>query len=354
MQRYRAVILIVVLGVAPTVVAFFVALSFLKKEAESSVAVAPAAAEVTPEPKPPERKAVLAAARRLPIGTLIREEDVTGIVLDAGAIRRNHIVFGPVGGEDPADGEDPVDGEDPAGGEDAGAVWADSLRGYAVRETVAAGEAIAWSSVVGPGQRGFLSAVLRPGTRAVTIQVGPSTRHAGLIDPGDRVDVILSAELDAAGRGRSVLARTIVEDVRVVAVDRRVGNGGELSPGDTAAEGGGEVKRTEIITATLEVSPAQGDRLVLGEHEGKLSLAVRSLAAAEPSSAGSAVGLRELLLSSAEAADSGAVKEAPPPPPEAAPEAAAERPLRTVRIFRGSGALEEVVFEQGGQGLERR
>ena len=66
------------------------------------------------------------------------------------------------------------------------------------------------------------------------------------------------------------------------------------------------------------------------------------------------MGLRELLLSSAEAADSGAVKEAPPPPPEAAPEAAAERPLRTVRIFRGSGALEEVVFEQGGQGLERR
>ena len=58
--------------------------------------------------------------------------------------------------------------------------------------------------------------------------------------------------------------------------------------------------RTEMITATLEVSPEQGDRLVLGEHEGKLSLAVRSLATAVPRPSIVAVDLQGLLLSAEE------------------------------------------------------
>ena len=126
----------------------------------------------------------------------------------------------------------------------------------------------------------------------MTIRVGPATSHAGLIDPGDRVDVILSAELAVDGGDRSVFARTIVEDVRVVAIDRQVGSGED-----------GEIVRTEMMTATLEASPAQGDRLVLGEHEGSLSLAVRSLAAvtvARNASEAEAVDLREMLLSSPE------------------------------------------------------
>ena len=111
--------------------------------------------------------------------------------------------------------------------------------------------------MVGPGQKGFLAAVLRPGTRAVMVRVGEATRQAGLIDPGDRVDVILSAELSIDGGERIVFARTIAEDVRVVAIDRRVDDVGR------------DAVREEISTATLEASPAQADRLVLGEHEGQ-------------------------------------------------------------------------------------
>ena len=108
------------------------------------------------------------------------------------------------------------------------------------------------------------------------------------------VHLAIGAVLLAAG-----FARTIVEDVRVVAIDRQVGSGAD-SPG-----GGedGEIVCTEIVTATLEASPAQGDRLVLGEHEGRLSLAVRSLAAvtvAQNASEAEAVDLREMLLSSPE------------------------------------------------------
>ena len=278
MQRYRVVILIVLFGILPAAVAFFVALSYLRGEAaspEAAVAL-PAASEEEAAPAPadpPETRRVLAAARSLPVGSLIGDEDLTALEIEVDSLRKGHI---PAGEEEPED----------------------VLRGYAVRVPIAPGEAVLRSAVVGPGQRGFLAAVLGSGARAVTIRVGPATSHAGLIDPGDRVDVILSAELETAGGSRSVLARTIVEDVRVVAVDRRVGNRDGLPGGDASGSGDGVgTQRTEMITATLEVSPEQGDRLVLGEHEGKLSLAVRSLSALVPRRSSAAVELQDLLLS---------------------------------------------------------
>ena len=277
MQRYRVVILIVLFGIVPVAIAFFVALSYLKGEAanpQAAVALPDATGEQAPPPvEPPETRKVLAAARALPFGSLIGDEDVAALEIDLAAVRKGHILAGD---------------EEPAA----------ALRGYAVRVPIASGEVVMRSAVVGPGQRGFLAAVLGPGARAVTIRVGPATSHAGLIDPGDRVDVILSAELETSSRDRSVLARTIVEDVRVVAVDRRVGNGAGAPDGDGSGSPDGAVAvRTEMITATLEVSPEQGDRLVLGEHEGKLSLAVRSLAAAVPRAVITAVDLQDLLLS---------------------------------------------------------
>ena len=286
MQRYRVVILIVLFGVMPVVISFFVALSYLKDEAAKPGAAAASSAqsEVAPPPPPPaEMRKVLAAARPFSIGTLIGDEDLSALEVELDAVRKGYILV---------DDEGPVN----------------PLRGYAVREPIESGKAVMRSAIVGPGQRGFLAAVLGRGKRAVTIRVGPATSHAGLVDPGDRVDVILSAEIQATDRNRNVLARTIVEDVRVVAVDRRTGGGGGPVRGaDDSPEEDREIERTEMITATLEVSPEQGDRLVLGEHEGKLSLAVRSLSAAPHRTANSAVELRDLLLSSKAADETDAV-----------------------------------------------
>ncbi len=336
MQRYRVVIMLVLFGVLPVVAAFFVALSFLgEQEVEPTQAeVKPVTEEAPPPPEPPQTRQVFAAARAMPAGTLIGEDDLIKLELDPDAVRKEHIIVPGEQGSHP-------------------------LRGHVVREALAEGAPLTRSAVVGPGQRGFLAAVLRPGARAVTIRVGPATSHAGLIDPGDRVDVILSAELAVDGGDRSVFARTIVEDVRVVAIDRQVGSGAD-SPG-----GGedGEIVRTEIMTATLEASPAQGDRLVLGEHEGSLSLAVRSLAAvtvAQNASEAEAVDLREMLLSSPEfTASEERLRRAQElndlsirtqiveskKQLRAAVESGATK-LDAVRIFRGSEPPEEVVFER--------
>lgn len=333
MQRYRAAILIVLFGVLPVAAAFGVALMYLENDPPPVAEAKPASEPPPAPPAPPETHDVLAAARALPVGTLLGEDDLSAITLEADAIRSAHVEIG-------------------KGGVEAAA---DALRGYALREALGPGEPLVRSDVVGPGQSGFLAAVLRPGMRAVTIQVGPATGHAGLIDPGDRVDVILTAELpdsdmDQVARATlgEVLARTILEDVRVVAVDRRT---------DSAAgspEGGEEVQRTKMITATLEVSPMQGDRLVLGGHEGKLSLAVRSLTDAAPPPSSVAVDLHELLLPSAAnppaapPAPAPAPEPEPPPPPAPSPtlvKAETEPAKAMVRIFRGSEPAEELLFD---------
>lgn len=329
MQRYRVVIMMVLFGVLPVVATFFLALSYLEEQESEPTAVAPVAQE-RPRPKPPDMKKVIAAARTLPVSTLLGNDDLTIVELDPADVPEESILMN----EDAAQGTTPG-----------------ALRGYAVREAIGEGVPLSWPSIVGPGQRGFLAAALRPGSRAVTIRVGDATSHAGLIDPGDHVDVILSAELAIAGGERNVFARTIADNVRVVAIDRRV-------------EGeDGEAERTEMTTATLEASPAQADRLVLGEHEGRLSLAVRSLAAS--TAAGTAtqaetVELREMLLSSPdfkasearlervrELSDLSSRKELVESRKQlrAAIEAGTRR-QDAVRISRGAAPAEEVVFER--------
>ena len=237
MQRYRVVIMLVLFGVVPVVAAFFVALSFLGQQEVEPPTVPAVEPVVEEEPPPPETRTVLAAARDLSVGTLIGGGDLSELELEVSTIESEYILV------------------------DNGSN-ARTYRGYAVRQAVSGGTPITPSALVGPGQKGFLAAVLRPGTRAVTLRVGPATSRAGLIDPGDRVDVILSAELKVDEQELKAFARTIVEDARVVAVDHRLN--------------GEEPEHAEVITATLEVFPPDGDRLVLAEQEGVLSLAVRS------------------------------------------------------------------------------
>lgn len=325
--------MLVLFGLLPVVAAFFVALSFLgEEEPEPTQVEVASVAEAPPsEPESPPAQEVLVAARALPVGTLLEEDNLARRSLDSDDVDAEHFVA--------------VDDTS-----------SQALRGHVVREAIAAGAPLTRSAVLGPRQQGFLATVLKPGSRAVTIRVGPATSHAGLIDPGDRVDVILSAEVALDGGDRSVFARTIVDDVRVVAIDRRPGAGAE------PAERGEDAERTEIVTATLEASPAQGDRLVLAEREGTLSLAVRSLAAAEDptDTVPSAVDLREMLLSSAEFSASEArmararelndiavrrqiVEEREQL--RAAIDGSADR-QQAVRIFRGTEPAEEVVFKR--------
>lgn len=134
------------------------------------------------------------------------------------------------------------------------------MAGAVARADLVAGEPLTPQRVVQPGERGFLAAVLKPGYRAVTINVSASTGVAGFIFPGDRVDLVLSRQV---GDTRHV-SETVLTDVRVVGIDQRSSN-----------------PKSEILvpqTATLEVTPKQAEIVTLVTEMGKLSLSLRSLA----------------------------------------------------------------------------
>jgi pilus assembly protein CpaB len=65
--------------------------------------------------------------------------------------------------------------------------------------------------------------------------------------------------------GRRVASETVLKDVRVIAIDQQLVQGG-------AGGGGGE---GTTRTVTLEVTPGDAERVAVATHLGKLSLAVR-------------------------------------------------------------------------------
>ena len=292
MRRYRTVAIIALLGIVPMIAAVFV-LRFVLPSAQPEKPRAAPAQQAAPAPvKAPELRMVLAAARALPVGTLLGEEDISELGIELDLVRKWHIAA-----------------DDP---KRSGALY-----GYVVRQEIAEGAPVTWQSLVGPGQRGFLAAVLRPGMRAITVTLGQGTSHSGLVDPGDRVDVVLAAVGSRGGGLRDLLARTILEDVRVLAVDRRV----------VRTDGSGAIERTEekIVTATLEVLPSQTSLLALGELGGELALAVRPLAAAgAPAEPVEVVRMQSLL-----------------PLPQAAPTMPEPELHKAVRVIRGTAIADE-------------
>ena len=128
-----------------------------------------------------------------------------------------------------------------------------------------AGEPIRAERLVQGQKSGYLAASLPPGHRAIAItidQTGASSA-GGFILPNDRVDVI-STVRDSVGVSESFESRTILSNVRVLAI------------GQNVQEKNGE--RTVIgSNATLEVDPGQAETLILAQRMGQLSLSLRSI-----------------------------------------------------------------------------
>ena len=140
--------------------------------------------------------------------------------------------------------------------------------GAMVRHALVPGALIRSDVVIRPGDHGFLAAVLHPGMRAVSVGVDAVSGTAGLIWPGDRVDLILTQSLDGPGinPGHRVAAETVLADVRVIAIDQRLVQGADAT---------GKAP-SPARTVTLEVSPEQAERVEVAAHLGPLSLVVRS------------------------------------------------------------------------------
>ena len=194
--------------------------------------------------QPPVTVRVLAAGRTLRAGSLLKPEDLAAVSLAPGAV--------------------------PAGARtDTPAAHAELL-GAMLRRSMAAGEVVLPADVVRAGDRGFLAAVLQPGMRAATVGVDAISGTAGLIWPGDHVDLILTETIEdsAAPLGHRIAGETVLHNLRVIATDQELMQG--ATPGAMPTNPGSSPGRT----VTLEVSPENAERVAVATRLGHLSLSV--------------------------------------------------------------------------------
>ena len=224
-----------ILLVAALVVAIGTALAARSMFAGSAT---PEAEAVEAEPEGPK---VLVSKRNLPVGTIITADAIGFQLWPQELVQDAYFI----------DGEANME----------------LMLGTVVRHQITAGEPVTQGSLVAPGDRGFLAAALGPGMRAVTISVSARTGVAGFVFPGDRIDLVLTQDVDNSGGLKA--SETILTNLRVLATDQ--------STETTTTEDGRTVVRA-FRTVTLESTPRIAEKIAVSQTIGTLSLALRSIA----------------------------------------------------------------------------
>jgi pilus assembly protein CpaB len=111
--------------------------------------------------------------------------------------------------------------------------------------------------ITGAGQRATLSSLVAPGNKAVTIRVNDVDGVGGFVLPGDRVDVVMTRQVDK----NSASNELVLQNARVLAVDQVA---------DERAD-----KPAVVKAVTLEVDTVGAQKLSLAASVGNLSLMLR-------------------------------------------------------------------------------
>jgi len=140
----------------------------------------------------------------------------------------------------------------------------EELEGRRPRAAIIQGEPLLELKLLAPGEVSDPIRSIPKGYRLKTIRVDAEKSAAGLLGPGDRVDIQLFVRRDARNGIESAKSKVILQNIRVFAVDQTV----QRSP-----EGGEE--RTIAKTVSLLLTPEQANKLTLAEHLGEVSLSPR-------------------------------------------------------------------------------
>jgi len=163
--------------------------------------------------------------------------------------------------------------------EEADADAITELAGSVVRIPIYADEPILPQKLVMKGETGFMAALLTPGMRAISVEISTESASGGFILPDDRVDVILTYEVQATGSQGMIprpVTETILQNVRVLAIDQ------------VFSQGESEVASQIGNTATLEVDPTEAELIAHAQRLGTISLSLRPWADARDTGSRSA------------------------------------------------------------------
>ncbi len=108
---------------------------------------------------------------------------------------------------------------------------------------------------------GGMAAILKPGMRAVSIAGNKVLGLSGLVNPGDRVDVLLTT---SDPKTQEKINKTVFENVLVLATGAALRRNSEGKP-------------SPVDNYTLEVTPEQAEKVILAASQGKIHFALRSV-----------------------------------------------------------------------------
>ena len=179
----------------------------------------------------PKRVNIVLAARSLPIGSLVTEQDVKVVAWPGTAVPTGYI-----------------------------SSVADAL-GRGVITSVAENEPLLAAKVSTKDAGGGLPIIIRDGMRAMSVRVDEVIGVAGFVTPGTHVDVLLT--LDKGDTRSQAITRTILQNVQVLAAGQQVQRDKEGKP-------------QTVTVITLLVSLEDAELLVLAGKEGRIQLALRN------------------------------------------------------------------------------
>lgn len=199
---------------------------------------------------------VLVAASDMPIGTVVNDKNTTWIEWPEGRVPEGFLAR--------------VQGADP--------LTEIAKEKHLARRGFTKGEPITMERLYQSDNPGFLRGTLAPGMRAIAVRTSAEVGASGFILPGDQVDLVLTHDmiekaLTAQGAQKDVngllhTSETIIEDVRVLAVDQKTNE----------FEGGAALSKTIL----LEVTAKQAEMINTAKVMGTLSLSLRSAEPGEP------------------------------------------------------------------------
>ncbi len=143
----------------------------------------------------------------------------------------------------------------------------EALVGSRLSTSMRSGEPLL-AGLVDGGEVSTFSTKVRAGIRALTIAVDEINSISGMLQPGDRIDLLWSIKPTQTTPGsgpRAELTAPLMQDLLVLATGRQV----------RPAGADGTAPRT-FTAITVEVSPDQAQKLVVAQRNGKLTATLRN------------------------------------------------------------------------------
>jgi pilus assembly protein CpaB len=173
---------------------------------------------------------VVIAANDIPLGTKIEDKDVKVVSLPAADLPANYLR------------------------------QKSQVVGRGVVLPIAKGEFVLPIKLAGENAGSGLPSLIPPGMRAVSVRVNEVVGVAGFVQPGTRVDVLLTGNPAGSGEQQTT---TVLENVAVIASGQRL-----------ERSAAGEAQMAPVIT--LLVSPDDAQKLTLASTQGRIQLALRN------------------------------------------------------------------------------